>query len=56
MASDGMQRRIERLLDPIDDAESQADWESVKALAQDALGIDPDTPKRKRIPSRLKPR
>jgi len=42
MASERMQRRLERLLDQLDEAESQGNWESVRALAQDALEIDPD--------------
>ena len=40
MASERIQRRLERLLDQIDDAESQGNWESVRQLAQDVLGID----------------
>jgi len=40
MASERIQRRLERLLDQIDEAESQGNWESVRALAQDVLEID----------------
>ncbi len=40
MASERMRWRLERLLNQIDDAESQGNWESVSDLAQDALGID----------------
>ena len=42
MASERIQRRLERLLDQIDEAESQGNWESVQALAQDILEIDSD--------------
>jgi len=42
MASERMQRRIERLLDQIDQAEVQGDWQSVHRLAQDVLKVDPD--------------
>ena len=42
MASERIQRRIERLLDQIDEAESQGNWESVRTLSQDVLGIDAD--------------
>ncbi len=42
MASERVQRRIERLLDQLDEAESQGNWESVRDLAQDVLEIDPD--------------
>ncbi|MCH8282536.1 MAG: protein kinase, partial [Chloroflexi bacterium] len=42
MASERVQRRLERLLNQLDEAESQGDWESVRALAQDVLEIDAD--------------
>ena len=42
MASERIQRRLERLLNQIDEAESQGIWESVRALARDVLDIDPD--------------
>ena len=42
MANERVQRRIERLLDQLDEAESQGNWESVRDLAQDVLEIDPD--------------
>ena len=42
MAAERVQRRIERLLDQLDEAESQGNWESVRDLAQDVLEIDPD--------------
>ncbi|MCH9018150.1 MAG: AAA family ATPase, partial [Chloroflexi bacterium] len=41
MASERMQRRIERLLDQIDQAEAQGEWQSVHSLAQDVLEVDP---------------
>ena len=40
MASERIQRWLERLLNQIDEAKSQGDWESVRALAQDVLEID----------------
>ena len=40
MASERMQRRIERLLDQIDQAEAQGEWENVRSLAQDVLEVD----------------
>ena len=42
MASERIQRRIERLLDQIDQAEAQGDWQSVHSLAQDVLEVDHD--------------
>ena len=42
MASERIQRRIDRLLNQLDEAEAQGDWESVRALARDVLGIDPE--------------
>ena len=42
MASERAQRRLERLLDQIDEAESQGNWESVRALAHDILEMDSD--------------
>ena len=42
MASERIQRRLERLLNQLDEAEAQGDWESVRALARDVLGIDPE--------------
>lgn len=44
MASERLQRRIQRLLDQIDEAEAQEKWESVRNLAQDVLEADPDNP------------
>jgi len=40
MASERMQRRLERLLDQIDEAEANGNWESVRDLALDVLAID----------------
>ena len=40
MASERGQRRLERLLDQIDDAETQGNWELVRSLALDALEFD----------------
>ena len=40
MASDRVQRRLDRLLDQIDEAEAQGNWESVRSLALDVLEFD----------------
>jgi hypothetical protein len=40
MASERIQRRIERLLDQIDTAEASGDWQQVFDLARDVLDID----------------
>ncbi len=40
MASERLQRRLERLLDQIDEAEANGNWESVHDLALDVLEID----------------
>ena len=40
MASERIQRRLERLLDQIDEAESNGTWELVHDLALDVLAID----------------
>ena len=40
MASERVQRRLERLLDQIDEAEADGNWESVHDLALDVLEID----------------
>jgi len=42
MPSERILRRIERLLDQIDQAEAQSEWQSVHSLAQDVLEVDPD--------------
>ncbi len=41
MASDRMQRRIERLLDEADEAISRFDWEAVNNGAEAVLALDP---------------
>ena len=40
MASERIQRRVERLLDQIDEAESSGNWELVSTLAHDILDVD----------------
>ena len=40
MASERIQRRLERLLDQIDEAEANGNWESVRSLALDVLEFD----------------
>ena len=42
MASERAHRRIERLLDQIDEASEQRDWETVGELSEDVLALDPD--------------
>ena len=42
MASERAKRRIERLLDQIDEASEQRDWETVGELSKDVLALDPD--------------
>ena len=42
MASDRVQRRIERLLDQVEEAIDQLDWEEVRGRAQAILRLDPD--------------
>ncbi len=42
MASDRIQRRIERLLDQIEQEADQRDWQLVRDLAEEALGFAPD--------------
>jgi hypothetical protein len=44
MASERVQRRIERLLDQIEQAADQRAWERVQDLARDVLTLDPDNP------------
>ena len=41
MASDRIQRNIERLLDEVDNAIARRDWISVRDHAQDVLALDP---------------
>ena len=40
MASDRVQRRLERLLDQIDEAETSGDWKLVHNLSKDVLELD----------------
>ena len=42
MASERIQRRIDRLLDQIEEAADQRDWENVRALAMEVVSLDPD--------------
>ena len=42
MTTDRVQRRIQRLLDQIDEAEAARDWQLVLDLAKDVLGIEPE--------------
>ena len=42
MASERVQRRIDRLLDQVEVAVDQLDWETVVARAQAVLALDPD--------------
>ena len=41
MASDRFQRRIDRLLDQVEEAADQRNWERVRQLAEDVLTADP---------------
>ena len=40
MASERVQRRIERLLDQVEEAMDRLDWESVRDCAKVVLGLD----------------
>ena len=42
MASDRIQRRIERLLDEIDEATDGREWSRVQELASDVLAFAPE--------------
>ena len=42
MASERFQRRIDRLLDQVEEAADQRDWEKVGQLAKDVLVLDPE--------------
>ena len=42
MASERIQRRIDRLLDQAEEAMDRSDWESVRDHAKVALGLDPE--------------
>lgn len=41
MASERFQRRIDRLLDQVEEAADQRDWQTVHHLVQDVLVLDP---------------
>ncbi len=42
MATERVQRRIDRLLDQIEEAADQQNWERERALAEEVLALDPD--------------
>ena len=42
MASENFQKRIDRILDQIDDAADRRDWEAVRLGALDLLVFDPE--------------
>ena len=42
MATERIQRRIERLLDQVEEAADREDWENVHGLAQQVLDLSPD--------------
>ena len=42
MASERIQRRIERLLDQVEEAVDQLDWEAVRSRSQAVLALDPE--------------
>ena len=42
MASDRIQRRIERLLDQIEQEADEENWSRVRSLAEQVLGFAPD--------------
>ena len=42
MASDRIQRRIERLLDQVEEAADNQDWDKERTLAEEVLSLDPD--------------
>ncbi len=42
MASERVQRRVDRLLDQIEEAIEQRDWSHVRELAQDVIALDRD--------------
>ena len=44
MASERVQRQIDRLLDEAEDASSGQDWETVQARAQHVLTFEPENP------------
>ena len=42
MASDRIKQQVERLLDNLEEAVEQRDWQLVRQLAEDVLVLDPD--------------
>ena len=42
MASERIQRQVERLLDEADEAITRFDWDSVHRIAQAVLALDPE--------------
>ncbi len=42
MATERIQRRIDRLLDQVEEAADQEDWEAVQRLSRQVLTLDPD--------------
>ena len=42
MATERIQRRIDRLLDQVEEAAAQEDWEAVRRLSRQVLALDPD--------------
>jgi hypothetical protein len=44
MASERVQRRIDRLLDQVEEAADGQDWPRVRELCEEVLGLDPDNP------------
>ncbi len=44
MATERIQRRIDRLLDQVEEAADQEDWEAVRRLAQQVFDLAPDDP------------
>ncbi len=53
MASDRIQRRIERLLDEIDEATDQREWSKVWELASDVLAFAPDNAEAQQFQTRF---
>ena len=44
MATERIQRRIDRLLDQVEEAADRQDWEAVRRLAQQVFDLAPDDP------------
>ena len=44
MPSERIQRRIDRLLDQVEEAADARDWERTRTLAQDILDLDSENP------------